>query len=36
MAKEKATKGIYQLNNGNWAYRFVLKKKKKRKEYKRV
>ena len=35
MAKEKATKGIYQLNNGNWAYRFVLTTEGKRKEYKR-
>ena len=35
MANEKATKGIYQLNNGNWAYRFVLTTEGKRKEYKR-
>lgn len=35
MAKEKAAKGIYQLNNGNWAYRFVLTTEGKRKEYKR-
>ena len=36
MSKEKTTTGVYQLNNGNWAYRFVLTTDGKRKEYKRV
>ena len=36
MSKEKTATGVYQLNNGNWAYRFVLTKDGKRKEHKRV
>ena len=36
MSKEKTATGVYQLNNGNWAYRFVLTVDGKRKEHKRV
>ena len=36
MAKDTLSTGVYQLNNGNWAYRFVLTTDGKRKEHKRT
>ena len=36
MTKDTLSTGVYQLNNGNWAYRFVLTTDGKRKEHKRT